>query len=171
MTAYVLAALVAAYGLLCLAMYLRQGKLVHRPTRRLLGTPADIGHEYYDVEFRAADGVRLHGWWLPGAPGSAAVLYCHGNAGNIADRLPILRALRDLGLSVLIFDYRGYGQSGGRPGESGIYLDAVAAWEHLTGALGVPPERVVLFGDLWLRGASAEEIQDLCNAHPRSLIN
>lgn len=52
-----------------------------------------------------------------------------------------------LGYNTLLFDYRGYGQSGGTPSESGTYLDAQAAWRHLTGTQGIAPGRIVLFGE------------------------
>ncbi len=144
--AAVLAVLALAYLAVCAAGFILQARLVYHPTRELAATPAAIGRPYEDVEIRTADRVRLHGWWLPARPERAVLLCCHGNAGNIADRLDLLRLLGGLGLSVLIFDYRGYGRSGGRVGESGTYRDAAAAWRHLTGPLGIPAERIVLFG-------------------------
>jgi fermentation-respiration switch protein FrsA (DUF1100 family) len=104
--------------------------LIYHPSATLDGTPTAVGLAFEDVEVTASDGVRVHGWHLPG-PGRATLLYCHGNAGNISHRLPKLRSLHDrLGLSILIFDYRGYGRSGGAPDEAGTYADARAmrAW-------------------------------------------
>ncbi|HEX9709857.1 MAG TPA: alpha/beta hydrolase [Candidatus Thermoplasmatota archaeon] len=104
--------------------------LIYYPSATLESTPAAFGLAFEEVEVTAADGVRLHGWHLPG-PRPATLLYCHGNAGNISHRLPKLRAFHDrLGLSILIFDYRGYGRSAGVPGEAGTYADARAmrAW-------------------------------------------
>jgi fermentation-respiration switch protein FrsA (DUF1100 family) len=90
--------------------------------------------------------VRLHGWLIE-APGSPAwLLWCHGNAGNIINRLENIAELHRRGVSVFIFDYRGYGQSEGRPSEPGLYQDAVAAYDVLTRERHVAPERVVLFG-------------------------
>ena len=76
------------------------------------------------------------------------MLICHGNAGNLSDfDRPIHYAgLRELGLNLLAFDYRGYGESGGRPSEQGLYRDAVAAYRHLRETRGVPAERIVIFG-------------------------
>ena len=104
--------------------------LIYHPAAALDGTPAGLGLPFEDVEVETADGVRIHGWYVPG-PRRAALLYSHGNAGNVSHRLPKLRALHDrLGLSVLIFDYRGYGRSAGVPSEAGTYADARAmrAW-------------------------------------------
>jgi uncharacterized protein len=104
--------------------------LIYHPSTTLEGTPAALGLAYEDVEVTADDGVQIHGWLVPG-PRPATLLYCHGNAGNISHRLPKLEAFHNrLGLSILIFDYRGYGRSEGVPSESGIYADARAmnAW-------------------------------------------
>ena len=71
---------------------------------------------------------------------------CLNVAGNIADRLDTLRLVHDLGLAVLMIDYRGYGRSQGRPSEQGTALDADAAWRHLVEARGWDPRRVVIWG-------------------------
>ncbi len=77
---------------------------------------------------------------------SFTVLVCHGNGGNIGHSLDNLGLLSSLGLSCFAFDYRGYGNSRGRPTEAGTYLDAHAAYDWLTGARGIPPEQIVLLG-------------------------
>jgi fermentation-respiration switch protein FrsA (DUF1100 family) len=99
-----------------------------------------------EVWFQAQDGTRLFGWYVPATGLSAVLLWCHGNAGNIIHRLENLAALHKIGLSVFLFDYRGYGRSEGMPSEPGLYQDALAAYEVLTKAKQVPPERIVLFG-------------------------
>jgi hypothetical protein len=101
--------------------------------------------------FATGDGVRLHGWWCvppsTNAPtATMALLWFHGNAGNLSHRADMLARLLTLPVRVLIVDYRGYGRSEGRPDEAGLYADAHAAWGELTGPLGVPPDRVVVFG-------------------------
>jgi pimeloyl-ACP methyl ester carboxylesterase len=108
--------------------------------------PQTYGVKAEDVFFRAEDGVELHAWWIPIRRARGTVLYCHGNAGNITSRIGIYRFLRKAKVNVLAFDYRGYGRSGGRPSEQGVFLDARAAWDFLTGELGEAPERIVLFG-------------------------
>ncbi len=100
-----------------------------RPSRTMSGTPADRGLEYDEVDFVAEDGCRLHGWWIPYPGAAGTLLYCHGNAQNISDRVDLAADLQGQGVNVFIFDYRGYGRSRGRPSEKGIYRDARAAYE------------------------------------------
>jgi fermentation-respiration switch protein FrsA (DUF1100 family) len=124
-----------------------QAKLVYFPERELECTPAALGMPFEDVVLRAADGVKLHAWFVPAAGKSrGALLYCHGNAGNISHRVELVSVFRKMGLDVLVFDYRGYGRSEGAPSEAGTYLDAQAAWDHLVSVRGARPERIVLFG-------------------------
>ena len=85
-----------------------------------------------DVWFSAEDGTRLFGWYVAARRPSPVMLWCHGNAGNIIHRLENLMALYDTGLSVFLFDYRGYGRSEGTPSEQGLYQDARDAYEYLT---------------------------------------
>lgn len=127
------------------------------PERELVATPADAGLPYEDVFFPASDGVRLHGWYVPGEPGRPVVLFCHGNAGNISHRVHNLRLFRErLGASVFIFDYRGYGLSEGRASEEGTYADARGALAWLR-SKGWTPERAVYFGRS-LGGAVAAQL-------------
>jgi hypothetical protein len=100
-----------------------------------------------EVWFRAKDGTRLFGWFLQAPPLAAAVLlWAHGNAGNIIHRLDPLAELHRRGLSVFIFDYRGYGRSKGTPSEEGLYLDALAAYDHLLNERKIPPARIIAYG-------------------------
>lgn len=130
----------------CIGLYLFQGRLLYVPSSELTATPADVGLEYEDVWLTAKDGVGLHGWYVPYQTPRAVVLYFHGNAGNISERVETLRIFHRLRLSTFILDYHGYGMSGGRPSEAGTYLDAQAAWEYLIQERGVPAEHIVVFG-------------------------
>lgn len=139
----------AVYMLLCAYLFFMQSRMLYYPnlpSRKLRTTPAAIGLDYEPVTLTADDRVRLHGWFVPAEKQRAVLLFFHGNAGNISHRLDSLRIFHELGLSVLIFDYRGYGQSEGRPSEQGTYLDAEAAWRHLTVDRGIHPGNIVLFG-------------------------
>lgn len=121
-------------------------RFIFFPERELDGTPADVGLRYEDAWFPAADGVRLHGWWVPGRR-AETILWFHGNAGNISHRLENLRLLHDaVGPSVLLMDYRGYGRSTGRPSESGLYADGRGALAYLRSRPEVDRERVVYLG-------------------------
>jgi len=111
-----------------------------RDWAKLSGLPLE------DVWFQAADGTRLFGWYVESSGTQAVLLWCHGNAGNIINRLDNLAELYRLGLSVFLFDYRGYGRSHGRPSEEGLYQDALGAYAYVAGTRRVRPERIVLFG-------------------------
>ena len=127
-------------------LYLRQPAMVFFPESRLDQSPADWGLAHEDVWIETGDGVRLHGWFLPHPRARRVVLFFHGNAGNISHRRETLEILHRLGLNILIFDYRGYGRSGGRPGEQGLYRDARAAWRWLREQRGFAAGQIVLFG-------------------------
>ena len=122
-----------------------EDRFIFFPTGDLVGTPSDVGLEYQDVYF-TSEGHRLHGWFIPGRH-DITWLWMHGNAGNISHRLDNISLIHDrLGVNMLIFDYRGYGQSEGRPSEQGTYRDAEAALAYLRDLPGVNQERIVLFG-------------------------
>ena len=122
--------------------------LLYFPSRRILQTPAEAGLTFADVVFAAADGERLHGWWVPArAPRIGHVLLCHGNAGNVGDRVAHLELLSAAGFDVLAFDYRGYGRSSGQPSEQGTYLDARAARDELLSRRDIDGGRVLYLGE------------------------
>jgi fermentation-respiration switch protein FrsA (DUF1100 family) len=157
------------YGALVVTVYLMQGRMLYLanvPGRELTATPANIGLEYEDVALMTEDGVTLHGWFIPGT-GSRTVLFFHGNAGNISHRLDSIRQFHRLDLSVFIIDYRGYGQSGGKAGEAGIYRDARAAWRYLDRDRGIRPDDIIVFGRSMGASAAAKLAT---NVHPLGLI-
>jgi len=118
-------------------------------------TPAEFGVRAEDVAITSSDGTRLHGWFLP-ASGAAkgTVLHLHGNAGNVTNHLPLVAWLPARGYNVLMLDYRGFGQSEGKPTLDGIVDDALAALAYLRARPGVDGERIVVFGQS-LGGATA----------------
>lgn len=138
--------LAGLYATLVAAVYLGQSSLLYLPSRTPGATPAQVGLEYEELRITTGDGVRLHGWYLPATRARGTLLFFHGNAGNISHRLDSLRIFHELGLNVLLFDYRGYGESEGRPDEVGTYRDAEAAWDYLVTQRGESPRRIVLFG-------------------------
>jgi len=109
-------------------------QFVYRPDATFAGpdfTPSQLGLVYEDVSFRAADGVTLSGWYLPAARPWLSLLYSHGNAGDIRDWVHAAPPFLDAGISLLIWDYRGFGRSQGQPSEEGLFLDGRAAWAWL----------------------------------------
>lgn len=127
-------------------LYLLQDELLFFPGPPPVESPEDVGLEYSDVWLTSPDEVRLHGWWFPVVGGRGVVLVAHGNAGNIGRRLFLVQAFQAMGLAVMLFDYRGYGNSEGTPSESGLYLDAETFYDHLIEEKGFEHDQVVLFG-------------------------
>jgi fermentation-respiration switch protein FrsA (DUF1100 family) len=118
------------------------------PSREIVETPAEVGLEYRDLFFDSEDRQRLHGWWVTGQrPSVGHVLLCQGNGGNSGDRLINASLLAAIGLDVLLFGYRGYGRSSGKPDEPGTYRDARAARVALLAQPGVDPARVFYLGE------------------------
>ena len=138
--------LTLGYLTICIGIYAFQGRLVYFPESEIGATPGDLGLEYRDVYFEATDGVKLHGWFVPAETARGTILFCHGNAGNISGRVPLIQIFNRLGLSVLAFDYRGYGLSEGTPSEEGTYRDVFAALDHLEEHEGIPASEVILMG-------------------------
>ena len=103
--------------------------MVFFPDTTIEQTPVDLDLQFEDIWFTSSDSVRLHGWLIPASSPNHLLLFCHGNAGNISHRLDNVRLLHNRGISVFIFDYRGYGRSQGRINEKGFYLDSEAAYE------------------------------------------
>jgi fermentation-respiration switch protein FrsA (DUF1100 family) len=159
--------ILAAYVLICAAVFAFQSRLVYFPERSLIATPAHGGMDYQDVYFESDDGVMLHGWFVPTEEAIGTVLFCHGNGGNISHRVESLRVFHDLGLASFIFDYRGYGQSGGKIGEAGTYRDAHAARRYLVEEVGVRDDEIIFFGRS-LGGAVAIELAT--HFGPRAVI-
>jgi fermentation-respiration switch protein FrsA (DUF1100 family) len=117
------------------------------PYRTIDATPKDIGLEYEEIELRTSDNVSLSAWFIPSERSRAVVLFCHGNGGNISHRLEKILIMNRLGLDTLIFDYRGYGRSTGKPSEKGLYIDVETMYDHLVNEKKLPPEKIVGYGE------------------------
>jgi len=149
---WAIGAAVALY--LCILVLLRlfEPHLIYFPgqQRSLVAPPARLGLPIERVEISTDDGIRLVGWVIPAQSDSSGLwlLICHGNAGNLSefDRPLHYAGLRQVGMSLLAFDYRGYGESDGAPSEQGLYRDADAAYRFLREIRGVPADRIVVFG-------------------------
>ena len=138
-----------------------EARFIYFPSRALAADPSAEGLRFRDVSFTAADGVPLHGWLIAGRT-PVTLLYSHGNAGNIGDRVRIARLFVDqLGVGVFMYDYRGYGRSEGAPSEAGLVSDAVGARAALLRE-GVAAPHIVYFG----RSLGAAVTLELALAHP-----
>ncbi len=124
-----------------------ENRIVYQPSQTLdlARVPDDL--QYEDAWIDTHDGVTLHGWYCPVDNPRALVLFAHGNAGNIADRAELIRTwTKQLRVSMLAFDYRGYGQSTGKASESGFAIDVRAARRWLAERENVDEQQIVLYG-------------------------
>jgi uncharacterized protein len=138
------------YLIILVALMFLENSLIYFPSAYPEGDWNPPGLRFEDAWFRAADGTQLHGWYVPQGNARAAVLFCHGNAGNITHRIEAIEVLhRHSGVSLLMFDYRGYGRSEGKPSEAGGLADARAARAWLAGREKIPETDVVLMGESW----------------------
>jgi fermentation-respiration switch protein FrsA (DUF1100 family) len=121
--------------------------LLFQPLEPHVLDPAKVGVEARDIYFKSADGVNLHGWFLPAKDTAAGtVLFLHGNAENVSTHIGSVYWLPDYGFNVFLFDYRGFGRSEGEPTLEGIHTDFAAALDTVFGLQAVDPRRVVVFG-------------------------
>ena len=139
--------LLVVLGLLYAGLVFGERLFIYFPTKELSATPADAGLEFVDATVETDDGVNLHGWWVPGRNDEVTLLWFHGNAGNLGDRVGLLELLHDeLGIGIFAVDYRGYGRSEGKPSETGLYADAQAALDAAQNYAGASSEEIVIFG-------------------------
>jgi uncharacterized protein len=146
----ILAAALLIYGAILVLLRVYESKLIYFPGAERHLAPPPAGLSVRRAEIVGADGVKLVAWVIPAAHPSASawLLICHGNAGNLSEfgRPAHYAGLRGLGLNLLAFDYRGYGESEGLPTEAGLYRDAEAAYRYLRDRLDVPAGRIIIFG-------------------------
>jgi uncharacterized protein len=133
-------------GVLLVLLFL-ENTLVFHPYTAEQSWSAPPGPEVQDVWLTTSDGTPIHAWWWPRSGAQGAVLYSHGNAGNLSSRGETLTRIRDaLEESILVYDYPGYGKSGGRVGEQGCYRAADAAYDWLVHNQKIDPERIIIYG-------------------------
>jgi pimeloyl-ACP methyl ester carboxylesterase len=139
--------LLVLYGAILTMLLQLENRFIYFPAsaREYWQPPPGLRHE--DVTLRSGNGDSIHAWWCPQEGATFTILFSHGNAGNLSGHAWIIPAMRDaFKANVLIYDYPGYGKSGGTPSESGCYAAADAAYEWLTKIKGVPTEKIVLMG-------------------------
>ena len=150
---------VAVVLALKIAVMLLEPRLAFHPPAGYAATPASFELPFEDVFMRTEDGVRIHGWFIPGAEPAdrrrdsraparprVTLLLFHGNAENIGSSLDLARLARSAGYSLMLVDYRGYGESAGQPSESGLYGDGRAALAYLRSRRDVESGRIVVWG-------------------------
>jgi fermentation-respiration switch protein FrsA (DUF1100 family) len=161
-TAVVAGFCAVGYGSAVAYLKLNEHGLIYIPAeRRVPAPPAELALNERRVTYASTDGVTLSAWIVPAREDRRTgrwLLICHGNYGNIGfgGRPDYYARMRDLGLEVFAFDYRGFGESTGTPDEQGLYDDAAASYRYLTESLGVPAERIVIFGHSLGTGVAIE---------------
>lgn len=152
--------LVLAAGAVAGWIYLRRFERaqLYAPASAVAATPAHYQLRYQDVQFVAADGTSLTGWWIPANRPRGTVVYCHGNAGNVGSHAYVAPEFFRRGFNLLLWDYRGYGLSGGRPSEKGFYDDARSAFDAARSMSGELP--IVVFGDSLGAAVAVQLAQD-----------
>ncbi len=138
--------LISVWLILVMLIYIFQARFVYFPDPKLLLSPADAGMDFEQILLNTSDKVSIHGWYIPRPDSLYTLIFLHGNAGNISHRLDSLRIFHQLGLSVVIIDYRGYGLSSGSPTEAGTYRDAEAVWDYLISEQQLSAQNIIIFG-------------------------
>jgi pimeloyl-ACP methyl ester carboxylesterase len=158
-------AILCAYLTVCGLFSYGQWQLVLQPSRAITQTPKDLNLAFMEVHFGvdASGQPQLDGWWIPGdMPSYPTVIMLHSGQGSMSDALPEARTLHDAQLNVLLFDYRGFGRSGGKhPTEVLMEGDAESALSYVTGLRGIPSSSVIAYGS----GAGASLAAKLCTNH------
>jgi len=149
----IVAALLCGYLTLCLLFYQGQWQLVLHPTRTSANPASIAGIPYEFIRFGPDESAtpQLTGWWIPAAPGSRyapiTILFLPDGNGSLANSIPILASLHNLGLNVFAFDYRGYGQSApARPSQQSMTQDTDTAWQYLTTTRAISTQRIIPYG-------------------------
>lgn len=162
-----LIALCCAWVTLCVLFWQGQWQLVLHPSSTLTRDPAALSLPFQPVRFGvdATGAPQLSGWWIPSeSPSDPTALVLHGLSGNMSNTLDRLQLLHAARLNVLVFDYRGFGSSGGpHPNQERVEADSRSALDYLTGIRGISPDSIVLYGE----GAGAPVAVKLAATHPQ----
>jgi len=123
-------------------------QLFYFPTHDQPATPANWGFKFENIDFKSADGTRLHGWLIPkrGKTAKGTVVFSHGNAGSVGHHLGFVIWLAEAGYNVLMYDYRGFGKSEGSVDRRGMVDDVKAAFAYATQRKDLDANRLVSYG-------------------------
>lgn len=145
--------------LVSIHLYIRylESSSVFYPSDVVWPSPQEVSLEFEDVNIKAADGVELHGWFIDNPQADKVFLFFHGNARSIHELTDRIEFLYSCGLSVMIFDYRGYGMSKGKPSEAGVYADSLAFYNYLLKERSYSADKIIAYG-LSLGGAIAIDL-------------
>ncbi len=149
--------LLAVFIALSLHVIYLQRKQLYLPNPLIYATPESINIFYEDVNFKTPDNQNINGWFIPAKNADVTFLFCPGHSGNLSAQLARVRFFHDLGVNLMMFDYRGYGNSSGWPSEDGFYKDAQTAYDYLISRNDVNADKIVVIGES-LGGAVASEL-------------
>ena len=149
--------IVVTVALLAASVRYIESRSIFYPIRSIAATPAALGLAFEDVFIKTEDNVTINAWLVKSSTQRGTLIFCHGNAGNIGDRLEKILLFHQMGLNILVIDYRGYGKSQGQPSEAGIYKDAVAAYDYLLTRQDIDRSRIIGYGES-LGGAVAVDL-------------
>lgn len=165
MIATLLMLFAGGYVLVLLGMFAFQRKLMYVPETTIYDP------EHYGVQnatvltLKAEDGVQIEAWQLPRADKTLPlIVYYHGNAGHVGDRMAKLSHFVAAGFGMLAVSYRGYGRSHGAPTERGLYADARAALRYALKELETDPKRIMLYGESLGSGIATHMAKEMANA-------
>lgn len=136
--------IIVALALLWIGIRLFERTQLFKPAKEIKATPSAIPLRCQPSQWLSDGSVQISGWWIPARNPKGTIIFCHGNAGNIGDNLGILPYFNRRHWNVLLWDYRGYGESKGWPSETGIYADARGAFD--TAKSAAPSVPIIVYG-------------------------
>ncbi|MFA5167929.1 MAG: alpha/beta hydrolase [Candidatus Omnitrophota bacterium] len=128
-----------------LILFTEERKL-YRPDDMVFLTPRNVEIPYEDIYFNTKDHQSLNGWFVPSKGAKITILYCQGRSSNLSDTVPFIKFFHEMGLNVFAFDYRGFGNSSGKPSEQGLYKDVEAAYDYLITRKDIDKDKIVVYG-------------------------
>lgn len=144
------------YLLLLAGVWVMQDHLMFgRRTQEIVETP-DARTMSFEEVLLAVEEEQTYGWWLPTPDAKGTVLFSHGSGRNISGYLDDVALFHEAGLSVMLYDYGGYGRSAGNPSEARCYADARAMWDYLVNTRNIPSDEIILAGSSMGSGVTCE---------------
>ncbi len=143
---FIVITLLSLYLLITLVLWGSQKGMIFSPGKEIFRTPEDEGIEFEDIDLHTPDGLTLNAWYIPKSGSTKCILFCHGNAGSLSSRVDTIKLLNEMGFSIFIFDYRGFGISEGSPSEKGCYIDTETALDYMQNDLRISQENIVIWG-------------------------
>ena len=138
--------LLFTYSGVLASLYIWQDKLIFFPSKEIIETPKDYNLPYKDLYFSLDSQTKIHAWLIENPKAKSVIILCHGNAGNIANRLHLIYHIYQMNFSILIFDYPGFGKSTGKVNEESSYQAAQKSWDYLVEEKKVKSNHIIIWG-------------------------